>query len=563
MEYKLKFFKKSVFVAFILIAQAMMIYAYYIEKEFFGNIKWDYLSQVYYPAYKYQIEKNGYFQDVEKPPVKDTNIINAKGIPVLLYHGVVEREDGSNILVDNFRNQMFALKKAGYQTVTLDEFYKFAKGEIELPDKSFLLTFDDGRKDSYYPVDPILKALDYNAVIFVITRYINVKKDNFYLSKQELQNMFDSKRWELEAHTREGHDMVTIGSDGQKGHYYTNKLWDSKRGLESDREYNKRVFDDIVGAKNDLENNFGVKPRAFAFPFGDFGLNAINFPASKDIMLDITHYAYPMSFYQITLGNGFMYNYSGDNDYLFKRVNVRPEWQPEDLLAIINAGHPKNLPFSDDFLGFEGWLTSSGINHLDNGSLTLKSPADSSNGYIYLDGSKMWKDYSFNAVVDWKKGEKLSLFSRYKFNTNYLACEISDQYIQLISQFDDRNELLSEIKTNRILPRNNLDVRITVSGNKAECVVDKDLRVSYSGIKNEQNSGGIGFKVSDDQLGIAELAIKKVSVSDINNSISDADARLNTVKPLGMKNFLFYNEQNKTNFLSDGEKTYVTAFSKE
>jgi peptidoglycan/xylan/chitin deacetylase (PgdA/CDA1 family) len=41
------------------------------------------------------------------------------------------------------------------------------KGEKILPKKSFLLTFDDGRKDSFYPVDPVLKKLNYNAVILI------------------------------------------------------------------------------------------------------------------------------------------------------------------------------------------------------------------------------------------------------------------------------------------------------------------------------------------------------------------------------------------------------------
>ena len=66
------------------------------------------------------------------------------------------------------------------------------KGEKNLPEKSFLLTFDDGRKDSYYPVDPILKALDYRAIMFVISgRSLGDEKEvsPFYLSSSELKRM--------------------------------------------------------------------------------------------------------------------------------------------------------------------------------------------------------------------------------------------------------------------------------------------------------------------------------------------------------------------------------------
>src|SRR3989339_479020 len=102
-------------------------------------------------------------------------------IPGLLYHGIIDKPDGANILLENFKDQMFALKKAGWQTISIEDFYAFTRGEKQVPDKSFLLTFDDGRKDSYYPVDPILKALDYNAVIFVISKYSLGQSSNYYL----------------------------------------------------------------------------------------------------------------------------------------------------------------------------------------------------------------------------------------------------------------------------------------------------------------------------------------------------------------------------------------------
>jgi len=41
----------------------------------------------------------------------------------------------------------------------------------ELPEKSFLLAFDDGVKSSYYNTDTLLRALDYNAVMYIITKH--------------------------------------------------------------------------------------------------------------------------------------------------------------------------------------------------------------------------------------------------------------------------------------------------------------------------------------------------------------------------------------------------------
>jgi len=560
MEYQVKFVKKTIFILFILLAQFALLYAYYKQENFITSFKLDYLSKVYLPMAQYKISKSSFWTY----PGKNTQLYtqearaaesNEKAIPVLLYHGIVERLDGSNILVDDFRNQLMALKKAGYQTVTLDDFYQFVQGKRELPDKSFLLTFDDGRKDSYYPSDPILKALGYNAIMFVITRYINTENDHFYLSKDELQAMIDSKRWELEAHTKDGHDMIPIGSNYRAGHYYTNKIWDPDKGLETEREFEERVFNDFLGARNDIENNFGTKPYAFAFPFGDFGLGSVNYPESKDFILKMTGYVYPISFYQGTLGNGFIYNYFGDNEYLFKRIDVRPEWAPNDLLGVLKSGEPKELPFSDNFSDFLGWFTSSGIVAMDNSTLDLKPDQDSTSGTVILEGSRPWNNYSLQASLDWKDGKRLSVFSRYRQNENYLSCEISDQYLQLTSEYSGQNDLLSESFIDKPLAKNDLEITMSVNGNNVVCSLNNGTRVSFAGIRNEQLSGGIGFRISDSAMGKGDLIIKKVSVSNVNNV---TDARKSFFGPLGTNNFLFYNLKNKHNSLVNERETLAS-----
>lgn len=514
MEQKIKFFRKSVFVFFVLLLQAALIYTYYTQQSFLTNFKWDYIKQVYAPAIQYQWQNKSFFRNAENISQTQAAEPGTKAVPVLLYHGVVERKDGSNILVDDFRKQMMALKNAGYETVSLDDFHQFVKGKKTLPDKSFLLTFDDGRKDSYYPVDPLLKALDYKAVMFVITRYINAENDHFYLTKQELQKMLASGRWNLQAHTKDGHDMVNIGPNDQRGHYYTNKQWDIVNGLENDRDYEKRVFNDFIGARNDLEYSFGQRPIAFAFPFGDYGLNSVNYPKSKDKVLEITHYAYPISFYQVTLGNSYLYNYSGDDNYLYKRINVRPEWSPDDLLSILRAGQPKSLPFTDNFADFKGWFSPSGINEIRDNSLVLKASPDSSSGNIFLDGSKWWRDYNFESQIDWNGGSKLTVFAHYQDTGNYLACEIDEQYIQLVSEYDNGSQLLNEVQLTRAIPRTNLNVKMKVEGNKVICTVDKNINVEFTGIRDEQLAGGIGFRISDNQSGSGEIIIKNVAAND-------------------------------------------------
>src|SRR3989338_8622418 len=66
----------------------------------------------------------------------------AISVPVLLYHG---ESGGPDMPQATFVQQMRALHEAGWRTVTLSQFEAFMRGEASVPDKSFLLTFDDGR----------------------------------------------------------------------------------------------------------------------------------------------------------------------------------------------------------------------------------------------------------------------------------------------------------------------------------------------------------------------------------------------------------------------------------
>jgi peptidoglycan/xylan/chitin deacetylase (PgdA/CDA1 family) len=43
------------------------------------------------------------------------------------------------------------------------------RGEIQLPDKTVCITFDDGHKSNYQYVFPILKKYNLKATIFLIT----------------------------------------------------------------------------------------------------------------------------------------------------------------------------------------------------------------------------------------------------------------------------------------------------------------------------------------------------------------------------------------------------------
>ena len=92
-------------------------------------------------------------------------------VVVLMYHHILPEGGFITTPVDLFRRQMEYLVEAGYQTLTLSQFYRFKRGELEI-EKGVVITFDDGWRDNYHYAYPILKELGLNGVLFVVTEWV-------------------------------------------------------------------------------------------------------------------------------------------------------------------------------------------------------------------------------------------------------------------------------------------------------------------------------------------------------------------------------------------------------
>ncbi len=159
----------------------------------------------------------------------------SKTIPVLLYHGIVKELKSADEFAttqESFREQMTTLYNSGYRTITAAQFADFMNGKITLPAKSFLLTFDDGRRDSYYGADPILDRLGYTAVMFAASgQSANSDRlfSSYYLNPLEIAQMASNGRWEIQSHGVQG-DGGFIETDAQQTRDYllSNKKWQDR-----------------------------------------------------------------------------------------------------------------------------------------------------------------------------------------------------------------------------------------------------------------------------------------------------------------------------------------------
>jgi len=89
---------------------------------------------------------------------------------IVMYHYVRSSSPGMNSLsVKDFISQIDYILD-NYKVMSLEDYVEFLKGRKEIPKNSCILTFDDGFKDHYLNVFPILKKKKILACFFPITR---------------------------------------------------------------------------------------------------------------------------------------------------------------------------------------------------------------------------------------------------------------------------------------------------------------------------------------------------------------------------------------------------------
>ncbi|NLW70639.1 MAG: polysaccharide deacetylase family protein [Eubacteriaceae bacterium] len=199
---------------------------------------------------------------------------NTESLAVILYHSV--REDtahcGKYVLSKElFENDLIYLKENGYQTVSVAMLYDFVNGNItRLPEKSILLTFDDGCYNIYTYVLPLLREYGMRGVVcpvgeFTVNQNSEQKIAYSYMNIDQIRELYESGVFEIANHSYNMH-----GSPGRTGLVKING--------ESDEQFKLSVTEDL-GKMQELLAGQGIECRIFAYPYGiqnDLSRQAVN-----------------------------------------------------------------------------------------------------------------------------------------------------------------------------------------------------------------------------------------------------------------------------------------------
>ncbi|HEX4046981.1 MAG TPA: tetratricopeptide repeat protein [Elusimicrobiota bacterium] len=226
-------------------------------------------------------------------------------LPVLLYHGLAERDDDPMLAspvhstTAAFRAQMKALRDAGFTAVTSAQAAAWFHGKGALPARPVLIALDDARLDGFRPADPILKEFGLKATMFAPLSNVEPGLPGF-ATWDELKAFQATGRWEIEAHGDLGHTYIRKDAQGRLARFLTNRMWLPGEGrLETAREWERRVAEDDESSKSKIREHLGETPVAFAYPEGEYGqMEAPNVLGSAPLGLRLCAASYEVCFQQ-------------------------------------------------------------------------------------------------------------------------------------------------------------------------------------------------------------------------------------------------------------------------
>ncbi len=155
-----------------------------------------------------------------------------------------------SVTQSQLRRHLWLLQKWGYTCISFEDHSLSRRGELVLPKKPVILTFDDGYSDVYKYALPVLKEFGVRATVFVLgDRSIRsnswdypVKYSQVSLLNDDMIVELHKAGFEIGSHSMTHADLTVMSR--------------------------KTAWDEIVDSKASLENLLKSPVTTFAYPFG-------------------------------------------------------------------------------------------------------------------------------------------------------------------------------------------------------------------------------------------------------------------------------------------------------
>jgi peptidoglycan/xylan/chitin deacetylase (PgdA/CDA1 family) len=183
---------------------------------------------------------------------------------ILMYHRVAPVVPGLptptwNVTPERFRQQLMGLLRRGFQPWPLREVLEHAGHNRPVPEKTFVVTFDDGYANNYHFAWPILRELSVPATIFLATAYLDDGQPFPFDDWSAAGSPRAPRESWIPLTTRQCLEMQDDGLIELGAHTHTHG------DFRGEPETLRR---DLLECRSVLRAKFGLCEATFAFPYG-------------------------------------------------------------------------------------------------------------------------------------------------------------------------------------------------------------------------------------------------------------------------------------------------------
>jgi biofilm PGA synthesis lipoprotein PgaB len=492
-------------IGLVLLATAVLALPFFAATEYYENQKYMSPQAAVVADHLDAAETASWSGSAKQLPATDAPV-------VLTYHDISPVSSSPYVVTPKaFDAQLTALQKAGYRTLTADEFAAYLRGG-PAPPRSVLLTFDDGTNGLWTYADRILAKHQMHATSFLITGRVNDRP--YYLSWNEIKRMQASGRWDFQDHTHDSHRREPVDAAGHLGSMLANRLWlPAQNRLETVAEYDARVDGDLNQSFQDFADHGLPKPLFFAFPFSEAIDRAnVNAPGIQNLLQQ--HFLATMtdvSSRPLTASRRAAAAHS------VLRLEVTDTTTPAQLLTQV-AAWLQVPPSAADPLGQKAmWARSDHSKVAGVGPFTGKGPYPAGSRYAATEyrpnNSLDWTDYQVEARLDHLgDGTNQGAVTVRVDSAEPVTASVSQGTLSLL--VDDR-----KVASRKLGAVAGHVLRVVVEGRTTTVTVDSTAKLSWtSKIAPSELTGGIGIRVGINKAGDEWPAFTSLRVAPTQDS---------------------------------------------
>ena len=237
-------------------------------------------------------------------------IMPAHATVVFMYHRFGEpRYPSTNIDPAVFKRHIELAREAGMVIVPISIFTDAKRNRTPLPDRTLVLTVDDGFLSFYNNIWPFIKEQQIPITLFVSTKPIEDRQSD-YMNYNQLRELVAS-------------GLVTIGN-----HAHSHRSLTSMSLEEAAHE--------IILSQQKLKAALGVTPTIFSYPYGE---------ASSSVIELVKKNNFNLAFGQHSGVSQRVLNSKVDQDFYLPRFALNEQYSADDRVRLALKSLP--MPASD------------------------------------------------------------------------------------------------------------------------------------------------------------------------------------------------------------------------